>query len=485
MSETRNDTKIWPKYLGGNWIQSQNTRSIFSPFDGREVGRVTSTDEADTETALAAAHLAFGETRTLAAWQKHDILRFIENAIGKRREDLARSITDESGKPIRDARSEVDRARLVFNLAAGEAQRLGGDVLPLDLNAASNRRMGLTKRFPCGVVGAITPFNFPLNLVAHKIAPAFAAGCPVILKPAEKTPLTALRLAEIIQNSGWPKAGFSVLTPDTPQSVGAGFASDERIAVLSFTGSDTVGWSLKQQANRKRVLLELGGNAAVIVEADANLDYASARCAGGAFANAGQVCISVQRILVQKSVWEPFVSRFLERVKALRLGDPQNENTDLGPMISAAACEKTENMVQAALAGGAKELIAGGRQGGENLLFAPIVLTNTTPDMAVWADEAFAPLVCIEPYDTFDEVLHRVNDSRFGLQAGIFTQNIGRIFEAWQTLRVGGVVANDVPQYRVDNMPYGGEKESGFGREGVRYAIEEMTELRLLALNFP
>ena len=479
------ETKIWPKYLGGNWIKSQTTRPILSPYDGREVGRVTSTGEADTETALAAAHHAFGETRKLAAWQKHDILRFIEKAVGEERETLAQGITEESGKTIRDACAEVDRARLVFNLAAGEAQRLGGDVLPLDLNAASNGRMGLTKRFPTGVVGAITPFNFPLNLVAHKIAPAFAAGCPVVLKPAEKTPLTALRLAQIIQNSGWPKAGFSVLTPDNPQSVGAAFAQDERVAVLSFTGSDTVGWNLKQQANRKRVLLELGGNAAVIVEADADLDFASARCAGGAFANAGQVCISVQRILVQRSVWKPFISRFLERVKALRLGDPQNENTDLGPMISAQACEKTEDMVQAAFAGGAKKLLAGGRQSRENLLFSPIVLTNTTPDMAVWGDETFAPLVCIEPYDTFAEALRRVNDSRFGLQAGVFTQNIGRIFEAWETLRVGGVIANDVPQYRVDNMPYGGEKESGFGREGVRYAIEEMTELRLLALNFP
>ena len=478
------DTKTWPKYLAGDWLPGDLIRPILSPYDSREAGRITTTNDADTETAIASAHAAFAETAALPAWKKHDILRFVENALGEMREELARGITDESGKTIRDARTEVDRARLVFNLAAGEAQRTSGEVMPLDLNPASNNRLGLTRRFPAGVVGAITPFNFPLNLVAHKIAPAFAAGCPVVLKPAEKTPLTALRLAQIIQNSGWPRPAFSVLTPDTPQAVGAAFAQDERVAVLSFTGSDAVGWNLKAQASRKRVLLELGGNAAVIVHDDADLDCAALRCAGGAFANGGQVCISVQRILVQRNVWEPFLSRFLENVQALRLGDPHDENTDIGPLISSAACEKTEALINAALSGGATPLLAGERQK-EAALFAPVVLTNTTPGMAVWADEAFAPVVCVEPYDTFREAISRVNKSRFGLQAGVFTQSNARIFLAWETLRVGGLIANDVPQYRVDNMPYGGEKDSGFGREGIKYAIEDMTELRLLALNFP
>lgn len=482
---TQSEGKTWLKYLGGQWTSGNETRPILSPYDRREVGRVTTTSDTDTIQAIARAHAAFNETRKLASWQKHDILRFIENAIGEQREELARGITDESGKPIRDARFEVDRARLVFNLAAGEAQRMNGDVLPLDLNAASNGRMGLTRRFPAGVVGAITPFNFPLNLVAHKIASAFAAGCPVVLKPAEKTPLTALRLAEIIQKSGWPPGAFSVLTPEKPQAIGEAFARDARIAVLSFTGSDAVGWNLKRDANQKRVLLELGGNAAVIVEPDANLDYAAQRCAVGAFANAGQVCISVQRILVQKAVWEPFLSRFLNNVNALHVGDPHDETTDVGPLISFAACERAYRWVNDALQNGATALVQGSRTGVNGSLFAPVVLTNTRPDMAVWTEEVFAPVVVVEPYDTFDEALVRVNDSRFGLQAGVFSQNIARIFQAWETLHVGGVIANDVPQYRVDNMPYGGEKTSGFGREGVRYAIEEMTELRLLALNFP
>ncbi len=477
--------KTWPAYLGGQWVNGDATRPIHSPYDGREVGRVTTTGAQETERAIADAHAAFSQTRALSAWQKHDILRSIETAIGERREELARGITDEGGKPIRDARIEVDRARLVFNLAAGEAQRLGGDVLPLDINTASTGRVGLTRRFPAGVVGGIAPFNFPLNLVAHKVAPAIAAGCPIVLKPAEKTPLTALRLAEIVRQSGWPTGAFSVLTPETPQAVGNAFATDGRVAVLSFTGSDAVGWPLKKEASHKRVLLELGGNAAVIVHSDANLDYAVQRCAVGAFANAGQVCISVQRILVQKSVWEPFTARFLQAGRALKIGDPHDETTDIGPLVTPTACDKAQAWVNDALANGATALLAGGKLDYGDALFAPVVLTNTRPDMKVWAEEAFAPVVVLEPYDTFDEALMRVNDSRFGLQAGVFTSDVARIFQAWQTLRVGGVIANDVPQYRVDNMPYGGEKDSGAGREGVRYAIEEMTELRLLALNFP
>jgi acyl-CoA reductase-like NAD-dependent aldehyde dehydrogenase len=460
---------------------SARTRPVQSPYDGRIVGEVPLTTLAEAERALDAAHSAFTVTRRLPAHERHTILRTIQDKIAARREEFARCICDEAGKPIRDARAEVDRAVLVFSLAADEARRLGGDVLPLDMNAASNNRLGITRRFPCGVVAGLTPFNFPLNLVAHKVAPAFAAGCPMILKPAERTPLTALKLAEIIVESGWPAEAFAVLTPETPQEIGHFLATDERVAVLSFTGSDRVGWELKALANRKRVLLELGGNAAVIVEPDADLAFAVSRCVVGAFANAGQVCISVQRIFVHRTVFDEFAARFVDGARSLKTGDPADETTDVGPMISASACDRAEQWIAEAEAGGAKTLLRGVRPAGTALL-SPTILTNTRPDMAVCGEEVFAPIAVIEAYDDFTSALTQVNDSRYGLQAGIFTRDVNKLFRAFDTLQVGGIIGNDVPQYRVDNMPYGGEKDSGFGREGVRYAIEEMTELRLLAL---
>lgn len=456
-------------------------RPIYSPYDGRHVGDVPISTLADAENAVAAASQAFEATRRLPAHERYRILRAIEASITSRREEFAQTICAEGGKTIRDARTEVDRAILVFSLSAEEARRIGGEVLPLDLNAASNGRIGITRRFPVGPVGAITPFNFPLNLVAHKIGPAFAAGCPVILKPAEKTPLTAVLLADIIRQSGWPEGGFSVLTPETPQEIGHLFATEPRIRVLSFTGADRVGWDLKAKASHKRVLLELGGNAGVIVEPDADLDFAATRCAVGGFANAGQVCISVQRIFVHTDVYDSWLSLFLSKVQSLKIGDPADDDTDIGPMITEAAADQTEQRIEAAIAGGAEVLLRGTRLAPTFL--TPTVLTETTPEMDVCAAEVFGPIVVVEPYITFDDALAAVNNSRYGLQAGIFTRNVGKVFRAFEALEVGGVIANDVPQYRVDNMPYGGEKDSGFGREGVRYAIEEMTELRLLALN--
>ena len=456
-------------------------REIYSPFDGRVVGTAPVSGRAEAEQAIAAAHEAFAVTRRLPAHERHGILRAIYEGIGARKEEFARGITDEGGKPIRDARAEVDRAMLVFSLAADEARRQGGELLPLDMNPASNGRIGITRRFPLGPVAGIAPFNFPLNLVAHKLAPAIAAGCPLVLKPAEKTPLTALRLAEIVQESGLPEGAFSVLTPETPAEIGEMMATDERLPVLSFTGGDKVGWELKAKANKKRVLLELGGNAAVIVEPDADIDLSLARCAVGAFANAGQVCISVQRILIQRERFADWTERFVARVQKLQTGDPHDEKTDLGPLITETACQKAEDWINEALSGGAKALLRGERRG--PTLLTPTILTDTAPTMKVCAEEAFAPLVVVEPYDSFEEALGKVNDSRFGLQAGVFTRDVAKLFHAFETLHVGGVIGNDVPQYRVDNMPYGGVKDSGFGREGVRYAIEEMTEIRLLALN--
>ncbi|MES2465236.1 MAG: aldehyde dehydrogenase family protein [Armatimonadota bacterium] len=479
-------TRDFEQYIGGTWTPgaSRNHRSILSPYDGREVGSVAVSELPDAETALAQAHAAFAETQRLPSHVRHDILRQIEDGISARREELALGISDEAGKPIRDARIEVDRARLVFSLAADEARRFqNGDFLPLDLNPASNGRIGISRRFPLGLVAALTPFNFPLNLVAHKVAPALAAGCPLVLKPAEKTPLTALRLAEIVAETDWPKGAFSVLTPSTPQEIGSLLATDSRIKVVSFTGSAQVGWELKAKANRKKVTLELGGNAAVIVHDDVpDLDYAISRCVSGAFANAGQVCISVQRIFVHQALFDDFLVRFADAVSRMVIGDPGDTATDIGPMISDAACHKAEAWRDEALSGGARAVLLGSRRSGSTLL-GPTILTNTAAEMAVNQEEVFAPIVVVEPYDTFPEALARVNDSRYGLQAGVFTRDVNRLFEAFATLDVGGVIANDVPQYRVDNMPYGGVKDSGFGREGVRYAIEEMTELRLLALN--
>ncbi len=456
-------------------------RVIHSPFDGRVVGQCPVSTRADAEAAVARASEVFARTRFLPSHERYAILRRIHDGILARREEFARGIVDEAGKPIRDARAEVDRALLVFSLCADEARRLGGEVLPLDLNAASMGRLGLTRRFGRGPVAAITPFNFPLNLVAHKVGPALACGCPVVLKPAEKTPLTALRLAEVIASSGWPEGGFAVLTPENPQAIGEFLAEDSRLPVLSFTGSDRVGWHLKSLANKKRVTLELGGNAAVIVEPDADWEYVAARCAWGAFANAGQVCISVQRIFVQQSIFDTFAALLVEKACAMNVGDPHDEQTDIGPMVSPSARDKAQAAISQALEQGATALLRGESSGLS--LLAPTVLTGTHAKMAVQDEEIFASAVVVEPYYTLDEALSRVNESRFGLQAGIFTRDVRAIFRAHETLQVGAVIANDVPQFRVDNMPYGGEKESGWGREGVRYTMEEMTEERLLVLN--
>jgi acyl-CoA reductase-like NAD-dependent aldehyde dehydrogenase len=473
--------RTWGQYIGGIWEPGGKMRPIYRPFDGGVCGVTTVSTLADAERAVAAATRAFPLTAALSSDDRFRILNAIHDGIAARRSEFADTIVAEAAKPIRDARVEVERALLVFSLAAEEARRLGGDVLPLDINPASRGRIGITRRFPAGPVAAFTPFNFPLNLVAHKIAPGIAAGCPIVLKPAEKTPLTALLLAQVISESDWPAEALSVLTPEEPTEIGTFLASDDRLPVLSFTGSDKVGWHLKSLADRKRVLLELGGNAAVIVHEDADLSYSAARCASGAFAYSGQVCISVQRIFVHQAIYLEWTECFLAKSRTLIFGDPAQDHTDFGPMISDAGCAKVAEMISEAVRAGAR-LRLGGEPPERNVLL-PTVLTNTRPDMAVRREEAFGPLVCVEPYDSFEEALALANEGPFGLQAGIFTQDVGRIFRAFAALEVGGVIANDVPQYRVDNMPYGGEKNSGFGREGVRYAIEEMTTLRLLALN--
>lgn len=469
-----------PLYIGGAWRTTGEAEPISSPFDGDVIARVSLGREPEMEAALTAADAARRPLAGLTNAARGDALEKIRAGLAERAEALAQTLCRESGKPLKDARVEVQRAVHVFQIAAEEARRFGGgEVIPLDRMESSAHRTGLTRRFPCGVVGAITPFNFPLNLVAHKVAPALAAGNPVVLKPAHQTPLTALNLAQIVSEAGLPPGAFNVV--HTPPTLGERLATDPRVAVLSFTGSDKVGWRLKALANTKRVTLELGGNAAAVVHEDADLIHAVSRGVIGAFSYAGQVCISVQRLFVHASVYDRFLAAFLDRAAGLRLGDPLNQETDIGPLISAEAGQRVEAWVQEAIAGGARLRLGTGRADGR--FFVPTVLTDTTREMRVNQEEVFGPVVTIEPYTDYAEALARVNDSPYGLQAGVFTRDVGRLFQAFETLNVGGIIANDVPTYRIDHMPYGGVKGSGFGREGVRYAMEGMSELRLLALS--
>lgn len=463
--------------INGEWRETATELRVVSPFDKKTVGVTYLAGEAEAEDALSSSHAVFGVLKKLPSYRKAEIIRKVAEGIKGREEELARTIALEAGKPIRDARSEVKRAVATFELAAEESKRLGGEVMPLDIMPGSEGRVGIIRRFPVGVVLGISPFNFPLNLVAHKVAPAMASGNPIILKPSPKTPLSALILAEIVTGSGWPAGGVNVIVTSNEQA--ERLFSDDRVKKLTFTGSAHVGWMLKNRAGAKKVTLELGGNAGVVVHEDADIEYAARRCTVGAFAYAGQVCISVQRVYVHRPVFERFKVLFLENCSRLKSGDPLDETTDIGPMIEEAAAVRTEGWVKEAVAEGAR-LLAGGTRVGS--YFPPTVLTGTRPSMKVCGEEVFAPVVSLEPYESFEEAVGRVNSGLYGLQAGVFTGDMGRIFHAYETLEVGGVVVNDIPTYRVDNMPYGGVKMSGFGREGVRYAIEEMTELKLLAL---
>ncbi|MCP3678050.1 MAG: aldehyde dehydrogenase family protein [Deltaproteobacteria bacterium] len=464
--------------IDGEWRTSSERIEAINPYNGEIAGTTFGADDGDIDDAVCASVRAFEETRALPAYRRAEILEGVVNGIGERAEEIAHTITAESGKPIADARGEVKRAACTFQLALEEAKRLGGEVVPLDIMAGSEKRTGIVRRFPIGPILAITPFNFPLNLVAHKVAPAMASGNTILLKPSPRTPLTALILGEIITKAGWPSGGINIFLCSNSQA--EGLVRDERVAMITFTGSASVGWRLKEMAGRKRVALELGGNAGVIVHNDADMEYAVKRCVTGAFAFSGQVCISVQRIYVQKELYATFVERFLEAVGGIRMGDPMDEQMVMGPLIDEAAAVRTEEWVSEAVEGGAK-LLAGGARSGS--FFEPTVLVDVKPEMRLSCEEAFAPIVVVEPYDAFEDAVDSINDSPYGLQTGLFTSDMKRIFHAFDKLDVGGVVANDVPTYRVDNMPYGGVKMSGFGREGVRYAMEEMTEPKLLVLN--
>ncbi len=470
-----------PILLAGRWVDSPDRLIVTNPADpATPAGSTYNATAEQYETAVTAAVAAFEQTRVLPAYERGAILRSISAGIKARREELGRLIALEAGKPIRDALVEVDRASLTFRLGAEEAERLVGEVIPLDLLASSRGRIGITRRFPVGPVAAISPFNFPLNLAAHKLAPAIAAGCSIVLKPPSKDPLTMLTVGEIIAEAGLPEGAVSIL-PMT-RELGDRMVADERFKLLTFTGSPSVGWRMKERAGKKKVVLELGGNAGVIVDKSADLDWAVKRCLVGAFSYAGQVCISVQRMVIHRDVWEEFMGRFVAGARKLRLGDPLDPETDLGPMVDATAAQRTQRWVDEAVALGGK-LLLGGRA--EGTAFPPTILIDTPVSAAVCSNEAFAPLVVAFPFGDFAEAIRLVNDSSFGLQTGVFTNDLANSWAAFNELEVGGVIINDVPTYRIDHMPYGGVKDSGLGREGLRWAIEDMTEVRIMVIAQP
>jgi acyl-CoA reductase-like NAD-dependent aldehyde dehydrogenase len=464
--------------INGEWCTSAKSREIVNPYTGRSVGQVFQASREDIDRAIGAAVNAFARTKAMASYERRDILARVSRAIEANRKQFAELITAETGKPISFSRGEVERAIFTFSIAAEEATRLEGEILPLDMNAASKGRTALVQRFPLGPVGAITPFNFPLNLVAHKLGPAIASGCPVVLKPSSSAPMTALLLGKTIVESGLPEGGLNIVPCVANEAVQ--IVTDERLKLISFTGSPAVGWDMKARAGRKRVVLELGGNAGVIVCEDADLDSAVKKLVPGTFGNAGQSCISVQRIYVQDSVFASFASRFVEATRKVAVGDPENEATIVGPMIDTAAAEKIERWIREAQERGARILCGGGRKGA---VLEPTLLSDVPPDVKIYCQEAFAPLAVLESFTEIEQAIDKVNASSFGLQAAVFTNDARAIFRAFRDLEVGGVIVNDSSAYRMDHMPYGGAKQSGFGREGVRYAIEEMTELKLLALN--
>ena len=471
---------VHPMLLAGTARQSTTTLEVRSPYDGALVARVSAAGPDEYEEAARACVEAAPAVARLPVHERARILRDVSGALARQREAFAERIVQEAGKPLRDARTEVDRARMTFEVAAEEARRLAGsgEVLPMDLAPHGEGRVALTRRVPIGPVAAVSPFNFPLNLVAHKLAPALAAGNPLVLKPASRTPLSALALAQVMYDAGLPSGALSVLPMS--RETGDLLVTDDRFRLLTFTGSAEVGWAMKARAGRKKVVLELGGNAAVIVDADADVEVAAERAATGGFAYAGQSCIAVQRIYVHERRWDEFLASFLDRVRALVVGDPMDERTAVGPLISEGDVERMETWTQEAVDRGAQVLCGGTRA--SDRIFSPTVLTSVPADAKICAEEAFGPVVIVERVRNLDEALTAVNQSAFGLQAGLFTSAIEAALTAFERLDVGGVLINDVPTYRIDHMPYGGVKDSGLGREGPRYAIEDMTELRLLVI---
>lgn len=471
-------SSIWELYVGGQMWQGEEARPVLNPWDGSEVARVFWAGAKQLEESLQAAHEAAPLMRRASRAERSGWCESIAAGLEARLEEFAQLMRSESGKPIKLARDEVRRAISTFRLASQEALRFGGEMVPLDGTAAGKGYLGATQRYGSGPVAAITPFNFPLNLVAHKVAPALAVGNPVLLKPAPATPLTSLLLGELVVACGIPLGGFSCLNLDN--DLIERLCADPRVPVVSFTGSARVGWNLKRNLPHKKVVLELGGNATAIVHSDANLEHAASRLAAGGYAYAGQVCISVQHILVHREVEARFLELYTAAVRALGVGDPADEATMVGPVIRPAELERLQSWVDEATDLGGR-LLLGGKA--EAPSFQPTVLTAVPPRARLAREEVFGPVTTVDAYDEFDEAVARVNRSPYGLQASVFTRDLERVMASWDDLQVGAVIVNDYPTFRVDSMPYGGVKESGFGREGVVYSMEEMSEPRLLVIN--
>lgn len=466
-------------FIGGKWIETNDSMDVLSPYDGSLVAVVHQAGAQEIETAIARASEAFQSMRRMPVWKRAAALEEISAGIAARREEFAQTIALEAGKPIRTARIEVDRAIFIYKVAAEESKRIYGEIVPLDWQPGMEGREAHIRLVPLGPVAGITPFNFPVSLVAHKVAPAFAAGDPIIIRPASQTPVSALKLAQVVSEAGLPEGAFSVVPSATRTA--SPLVEDERIRLLSFTGSPAVGWALKGQAGRKRVTLELGGNAGVIVHRDADLRYAAERVAWGGFQYAGQSCISVQRVYIHADIYAAFRDELVRRVKSLKTGDPLDEGTDVGPLIDRGAAERVEEWVEEARQGGA-QVLAGGTRAGN--LWQPTILAELEPDMRVSCQEVFAPLVGLYQYTDVREAIQAVDKSDYGLQAGIFTNDMAVAREAFENIEVGGLMVNDVSTFRIDHMPYGGVRQSGTGREGLRYAIEEMSEMKLMTFNY-
>jgi acyl-CoA reductase-like NAD-dependent aldehyde dehydrogenase len=469
-----------PMFIGGTWSESDQPIEIRTPGGERRVGASFEATAEQLDHAIEAAVASQPQLAAQAPYQRSALLREVSGGMLDQLEQFARLLSEEAGKPIKDARTEVERTAMTFRIAAEEAERISGEVIDLGLNQVSRGRIGITRRFPAGPVAGISPFNLPLSLAAHKLAPAMAAGCPIVLKIPSQTPLALLKLARLIDASG-ALPGSVTMAPMSIR-VGDRLVTDDRFKVLSFTGSPRVGWDMKARSGRKRVILELGGNAGALVDSSADLDWAARRCVQGAFKYAGQTCISVQRVYVHAQVWGEFTDRFVKLAAGLRVGDPAEESTDVGPLISPEAADRVRRWVAEAVAEGATVLLGGD---GEGSYLPPTVLTDVPPAARVCREEAFGPVAVLSRIESFDEGIEAINDSVFGLQAGVFTADVANSWRAFERLEVGGVILNDSPTYRIDHMPYGGVKDSGLGREGVRYAIEDLTERRLFVIAQP
>jgi len=474
MAVTAQERKL---LIGGEWIETGDWIDVASPYSGETVGRVAKAGAVETQRAIDAAEAAMREP--LPAHKRAEILVRVAGYLGRRHDEVARTISNEAGKPMKAARVEATRAMSTYTFAAVEARKLAGEMVPMDASQAGEGKLAFTLRRPIGVVGAISPFNFPLNLVAHKLAPALAAGCAVVLKPASQTPLSALLLAELETEAGLPPGWLNVLVGPASE-IGDVLIEDDRVKALTFTGSGAVGWKLAERAAKKRVNLELGNSTPVIIAADADIDAAAAAMAANAFSFAGQSCISVQRIYVEAPAYDRFVEQFLPRVEELKLGDPADEETDVGPVIDEDAHERILEWIEEARANGAR-VLTGGELDAE--LIRPTVIANARPELKVSCEEVFGPVCTVSSVGTLDEAIELANGTRYGLQAGIFTTNLETALRAAQELEFGGVIVNEAPTFRADQMPYGGVKDSGNTREGPAYAVRALTEERLVVLD--